>query len=407
MPVSFRQTLVVLGLILPPATPAPAQAIPGGARVPPQRVPAAQPGAIIRVDSLGRVNRATLAGSIDFLPEPIAVATDVDLYRVVYWTRLRSRMVPASGLLVAPAASAGATPVRGVVTYLHGTNVTRALAPSQPDRVDGNQEAAIFGANGYYVVLPDYIGLGESTAPQPFLIVQPQVDATLDLLQAVRQFVTRQRRPWSDRLMLVGFSQGGQSVAGVQRALEQTPHPGYRLIGSAAIAGAYALRTQATPYALANNNTGYLAFAAYAYAIHYGHPLTTVFADTVASRLPTLLDGSKTIDQILPQLPNDIDALFTSAFATALRSGSRMHWFNRALDENALDRWVPRAPLRLYNGSADPIISPQDAHAFARFAAARGGAVTQHDVGAFDHQETLTRAYGPVKTWFDSLTARR
>lgn len=72
-------------------------------------------------------------------------------------------------------------------------------------------------------------------------------------------------------MMLMGFSQGAQTVAGLQRSLEQTPLRGYRLGGSVAVSGPHDLRSRLVsklraPVSLELNNVGYGAFAVSAYA---------------------------------------------------------------------------------------------------------------------------------------------
>lgn len=360
-------------------------------------------GTVVRVDSLGMLGREALSAFAQPLSGSISVAQAVTLYRVVYRTVFHGRVTDASGLLAVPA---DRRHLRGVVMFLHGTNVTRALAPSQPDRVDGNQEAAVFGGNGYLTVLPDYLGLGESTVPQPYMIAAAQVDASLDMLRAVRAVAASMRIPWSPSLLLLGFSQGGHSVAAVQRDLERRSLRDYRLRGAVAVAGAFALRQVSLPYALAHNGVGYLTFTVAAYAQYYGHPLTDAFTPELAAVLPSLLDGSKGMDEIGPALPSEVRATFTPAFMRQL-DGRQRGWFTRALDENSLDAWVPRTPLRFYNGADDADVSPADAKRLHDYAKPRGGVVSLHSLGRVEHQESSARMYAPVLAWFDSLTVRR
>jgi Secretory lipase len=359
-------------------------------------------GTVIRVDTLGLMDRARLAATIDFLPEKIAVPRDVDLYRIVYWTVLRDRPVKASGLLVLPKDQPA---VRGVVAFLHGTNVTSALAPSQPGRVDGNEEAAVFGSNGYMVVLPDYIGLGESTDRQQYMLAQPTVDATLDMLRASKRVAERLRVRWNPALMLMGFSQGGYSVATVQRALEQRPLAGYQLRGSVAVAGAYALRGVSLPYAMQKNNFGYVAFMVAAYAFDQGIPLDSAFLPKVAERLPELLDGTHQMADFAPWMMRGFPGIFRADFLRAIQE-NRSNWFTEALDANSVNAWVPRTPIRLYNGTKDNAVSPEDATGFYEYSRARGGAVTRHSLGDIEHLESVAHAFPLTLRWFDSLSVR-
>ena len=141
-----------------------------------------QRGSLIDVERLGLAKRAELQKIAAEFPGDISVKQDVELFRVTYWTVFKGKPTKASGLFGVPA---DVKQPKGVMMYLHGSNNTRALSPSQPTRADGNSEAAIFGGNGYYVVLPDYIGQGISQDPHPFIITKPLVDDAVDMLKAV------------------------------------------------------------------------------------------------------------------------------------------------------------------------------------------------------------------------------
>ncbi|MFZ4689957.1 MAG: alpha/beta hydrolase family protein, partial [Polymorphobacter sp.] len=232
-----------------------------------------QRGTVISVETLGKLNQSKLQSIAADLPGGITAKQGVELFRVTYWTTYKGKPIKASGLFAAPDRGA---PAKGVLIYLHGTTNTRSLSPSQPDRADGDTEAAVFGGNGYYVALPDYIGLGVSHEPHPYIITKPLVDDAIDMLKAIRQIARDQQRDWSPNLFMMGFSQGGQVVAGLHRELDRHPLRDYRLKGSVGVAGPYELRQTSMPKAIESECLkciGYLAWGAQAYASYYGYPL--------------------------------------------------------------------------------------------------------------------------------------
>ncbi|RYG38454.1 hypothetical protein EON81_03635 [bacterium] len=363
-------------------------------------------GTLIRVEPLGTMGQARLQGIAAEFPGNIPVRNGARLFRITYWTVLKGVPTRASGLLATPLA---ASPPKGVVLYLHGTNATRALAPSQPDRVDGNEETAVFAGNGYVVVLPDYIGLGVSKAPHPYLIVRPQVDASVDLLRAVRRAVPKLGVRWSPSLFMMGFSQGGQVVAGVHRALERHPLPGYRLKGSVGIAGPYDLRRASLPKAIESQCrqcVGYLTWAAYAYATYYRRPLGQVLKPAYAGIVPKLFDGSKLATEIGSALPDDPKVMFQPEFLAAMRSGGD-NWFTRALAQNETYAWAPVAPFRLNFGDRDVDVSPSASRSFFDYAKEHRGNVSLHPLTNADHQASASMSYAPTLKWFDELARTR
>jgi hypothetical protein len=253
--------------------------------------------------------------------------------------------------------------------------------------------------------LPDYIGLGVSHLPQPYLITQPQVDASIDMLRAVKQISLQRRFQWSSNLLMMGFSQGGQVVAGIHRELEQHPLPGYNLKGSIGIAGPYDLRKTSLPKALETNCrqcTGYLAWGTYSYASYYCAPLRSALSAEYAELVPDLFDGSKSAQEIGAALPDDPNNIFQPEFLNALRTNTD-NWFTKALDSNETYRWIPVAPFRIYYGDEDKDVTPLSSKAFFKFAKPRGGNVSLHSLGPVDHPASAAMTYAPALMWFDQL----
>jgi pimeloyl-ACP methyl ester carboxylesterase len=289
--------------------------------------------------------------------------------------------------------------------YLHGTTNTRALSPSQPKRADGDTEAAVFGGNGYHVVLPDYIGLGVSHEPHPYIIAKPLVEDSIDMLKAVQQIAHDRKLNWSPNLYMMGFSQGGQVVAGVHRELDRRPLKGYRLKGSVGVAGPYELVKTSLPKATQSGCLkciGYLAWGASAYAHYYGHPLSEAFKPTYVNVVPKLFDGSKTIWEIAAAAPAKPEDLFQPDFLQAMRTGGD-NWFTKGLERNETYRWVPRAPFRLYTGEDDIDVTPESSRTFYNYAKARGGNISLHSLGPVDHMASISLTYAPALKWFEEL----
>jgi pimeloyl-ACP methyl ester carboxylesterase len=362
-----------------------------------------QRGTVISVETLGRLSQEKLQKMAAELPGAISARQGVELFRVTYWTVFKGKPTKASGLFAAPQ---GAAPAKGVMMYLHGTNNTRAMSPSQPDRADGDTEAAVFGGNGYYVVLPDYIGLGVSHEPHPYVITKPLVDDSIDMLKAVRQIAKDRELSWSPSLFMMGFSQGGQVVAGVHRELERRPLRDYHLKGSVAVAGPYELRKTSLPKAVENEClkcVGYLAWGAYTYASYYGHPLRDALKPAYVHVVPKLFDGSMTVSEIGAALPAMPEVMFQPKFLNAMRANGD-NWFTIGMDRNETYRWVPVAPIRLYTGEQDVDVTPLASKAFFDYAKPRGGNISLHSLGPVDHQTSISLTYAPALKWFDELS---
>jgi hypothetical protein len=338
------------------------------------------------------------------LSERLPVEHGVTLYRVSYWTLgERGGVTRASGLLALPHARS----LRGVVSWQHGTIVERSGAPSAPSPDEGVVASLAFGGHGYLLVAPDYAGLGQSLERHPYYVAEVAAANVVDLLRAARTVLASRGLDWPQPLLLSGFSQGGHATLAALRALEEAPEPGLQAAGAAPIAGPYDLSGLSFPRALegeAPSSSLYLAYLTDAYARAYGEPLGSVLRSPWVERVPSLFDGSHDGSEVAASLPRDPRELFQPEFLDAI-GGGRPSWLTRRLRENDLTEFVPRAPVRLYYGSLDVDVSPEESRRHARRLGERGADARAVDVGALDHDASVLEAAPRVREWFDELAA--
>ncbi|MFF2084773.1 alpha/beta fold hydrolase [Nocardia sp. NPDC058176] len=137
-----------------------------------------------------------------------------------YWTRgVGGVTQPASGALYLPT---GEAPPGGwpVVAYDHGTTGLGAGCGGQSDpagapwpesQAPQDEFLRHLVGKGFAVVAPDYLGLGRfDTGPHPYLGIETEATATLDLLRAARSVRSDLSPVW----LVAGMSQGGQAALG-------------------------------------------------------------------------------------------------------------------------------------------------------------------------------------------------
>ena len=337
------------------------------------------------------------------LPAHVGVRNSVDLFRVEYTTmNYDGANVIASGLVAFPRRG----PLRGVVSYQHGTRTNRKNAPSTPSPDEGLLGAAVFAGGGYLFTAPDYIGLGTSKTLHPYLHAPSTAAATVDLLRAARTLAEAKGKAWPGKIYLTGFSEGGYATAVAHRAMEAKPAPDYSLVASAPISPALNLDGIAFPYAIKNNRSLYLAYICTAYSAIYRQPLDSIVRPPFGNQLPTIFDGDHdedAVDAVLPKQPRD---LFTPEFLAAYDAGQPT-WLMTALAENEAYKWAPNAPMRIYFGTKDTDVSPEDSQRGAEEMKRRGGDATAVCAGDVDHIGTVMHAIPEVRRWFDTLSAKK
>jgi pimeloyl-ACP methyl ester carboxylesterase len=324
----------------------------------------------------------------------ISVSNAIDCYRMQYSVGSGGEAVQLSGLLALPR---GVSP-RRLVSFQHGTTTTRSAVPSQPDGT-GLAAAIVFAGNGHALVAPDYPGLGESAGRHPYYVADEIGPAIAAMVEETQRLEGVPNGP----VFLSGFSEGGWASLAALRVLEGK---GKQVLGSAQVAGAYDLRHVSLPAALkggAPSHSLYLAYAAWGQAAYYGHSLDSVLTPEYAVIVDRLFAGAKP-QEIISTLPQDPRRMFNQAFLDAY-DHDEAHWYLDAFAVNSLVNVTPRAPVRLYYGSKDLDVVPEEALAASRSMRARGADVRVVDLGPVGHEPSMLAAAPLILAWLRELDA--
>ncbi|MFX0576297.1 alpha/beta hydrolase family protein [Nocardia nepalensis] len=154
------------------------------------------------------------------LPDGTRGMSNADGSVIEYWMRgSNGTTQPASGALYIPA---GTPPPSGwpIMAYDHGTSGLGRGCGGQSDPLEhpaqtmaGDEDALLqyLASQGFAVVAPDYLGLGRfDTGPHPYLGIDTEATATIDLVRAARATHPELSRTWA----VIGASQGGQAALG-------------------------------------------------------------------------------------------------------------------------------------------------------------------------------------------------
>jgi alpha/beta superfamily hydrolase len=346
----------------------------------------------------------------------------IDVYHVEYQTvDPAGNITPASGALMVPNDTASQCQgARPIVLYAHGTNPDSAFNIADledPDNGEGLLMAAVFAAEGYIVVAPNYVGYDTSTLGyHPYLNGDQQSKDMIDALTAARSALPVTDAPSttdSGELLVTGYSQGGYVAMATHRALQEG---GDTVTASAPMSGPYALSafgdaifqgqvTGGSPVNLTLLLTSYqnaygniYASTTDAYEAQYATDIETLLPSTTPvgelegqGKLPdTALFSSTPPDSIYAAMtpattPANLAPVFALGFGTehlltndfrlaylqdadanpdggfptltdGLPPASPGHPLRQALKTNDQRAWTPTAPMLLCAGNADPTV---------------------------------------------------
>jgi len=347
----------------------------------------------------------------------------VSVYRVRYRTvGGAGEATDASAAVFVPSGSgASCANSRPVVLYAHGTSLQKSYDMADiASNTEARLVAAVFAAQGFIVVAPNYTGYGGSSLGyHPYLDRVAQAADMIDALRAARASFAAMGARDSGKLMVTGYSQGGYVALATQRAMQERGNGEFALTAASGMSGPYAIarfgdelfggapRDGATLIVPFIVNAGQHAGAALydTTADIYEAPYAAGIADLVPGTLGSgdLVSQGKLPATALfaadsqPQLPG-----YTQYFGAGnlVRSDYRaayladaaahpcatdaacapQHPLRKWLARNDLRSYVPAAPTLLCGGHADPTVPYFNTSSAAAYFGARGAAVTELDI---------------------------
>jgi pimeloyl-ACP methyl ester carboxylesterase len=345
----------------------------------------------------------------------------INVYRLQYETvGAKSELTTTTGALMVPSGSGSSCQgSRPIVEYAHGTSPDKNYDIAQLSGSNASSEglilAALFAAEGYIVVAPNYAGYDASTLSyHPYLVGAQQADDMMDALTAARSALPVSLAPTvadNHKLFVTGYSQGGYVAMATHRALQAA---GQTVTASAPMSGPYALAAFGDAIFLGEVNlsaTENVALLANGYQNAYGNLYTQptdVFALPYATDIAGLLPSTTPIstiysEDLLPEsalfsstppapqyasitpatTPSYLAVVFAQGFGSAylisnayrlaylqdqqanpdggfpttttgLPAAAPVNTLRQDLKTNDLRDWTPTAPLLLCGGYEDP-----------------------------------------------------
>ena len=273
--------------------------------------------------------------------------------------------VEASGLFVLPVGMPEAVESIGysVVSDDHGTLFSNRESPSVIADRNATPEGSpiiLSSIGGFVTLQPDYIGFGDSKDHyHPFVLKKSLANATVDFIKAAKVFAKNNNIKLNGQLFLTGYSEGGYAALATLQKIEEQ-NTGLTVTMAIPMAGPYALKTMSDGVLSQPKLSvpSFMADVGYAYAMTYDKALDSVINEPYASKLDSLFDGTKTREQIDPELSYDTtgqNGLFVPSFVESYFVDGNQ-WFKQAVAENSLESWAPVTPVRFVHCKGDDVI---------------------------------------------------
>ena len=344
----------------------------------------------------------------------LTLSYDIDMYKMVYNTvdALGQPTIASGAFLVPSNTTCTDFPM---LVYHHGTSLRKIDVPSND--VDETNIGRVFGAGGYFVLMPDYIGMGDSPGLHPYCHAESEATATRDMIRAAREFIADSLQMIDNgELFLTGYSQGGHAAMAAHKYIEDNNLLGeFNVLGSAPCSGPYEMSgamadTILSPFPY--SNPGYLVYLLSAYQMVYGN-LYNSYSDILNSPYDTIVppyfDGNNTtlgMGSLNNLLSGYIDTLMVDTvianFSNSMSTFGHPLWTNLLANDN--HDWTPQRPIKMYYCTGDEQVTSQNAVA-AEAAMLANGAIDVEAVnmGTGNHNDCVLPALTTAYYWFDGL----
>jgi len=293
----------------------------------------------------------------------------VDLYRIQYTTTgLGGEPDTASGLVVIPQISEVFS--LPLVSYSHGTVGSRYDVPSYLSFE--HSLPAIYASMGTVCIAADYLGLGDSKGPHPYVHAASEAWVSHDMLLAVKDYLPNEMNTkLNDQLFITGYSQGGHAAMALHRLIETETST--EVNASFPMSGPYSISTGMKDLLLSDQEYGIVAYLV-ATAISYQEVYGTIYPNGDINQFfkPEYID-------IILKYVNEEEDLFVVneelVNALILNEGGSFpkkmvfddivdailnddnHPINIALRDNDVYDWTPKAETNLIYCTADDQVS--------------------------------------------------
>lgn len=342
---------------------------------------------------------------INALGIPFTIPNNVKVYKIVFKTiDGNNKEIQASGVVIIPQKSDSMS----VLFHSHGSAFTKSEGAAS-ELGNSIKEALLISGAGYVSFFPDYLGFGASKDMfHPYHIQKYYATSGVDFIKAAKKFCSDNATKLNNKFFIMGYSEGGYSTLALQKEIEKNYSTEIKITAVASGAAASSL-TETSKTFSTSAKLAYPAYVLYiykAYKTYYtlSYTANQIFNEPYASKVDSLLDGTKTGGQINSAITDSTAKLFTANFISTY-NGSGFTELKNLFAENDLIDWKPIAPLRLFHGIKDITVPYKNSEMAYNSFKSKGSNVTlvTYSTGAADHGGSALPWFFDTLTWLGTF----
>jgi hypothetical protein len=320
----------------------------------------------------------------------------IEVYRLKYKS---AELDSLSGVIMVPIGA----PNPSVISFQHGTVVAQDEVSSVAwDEGEGIMQMFL-ASNGFVISAADYFGLGVSQGVHSFVIEKPLAEAVVENLVRAVDFLEREKISYSEKLYLLGYSEGGYATMAAQKIIEENGVADFKLLYSAPMAGPYDLSAtmQNLMYdTLALASPYFLPYTIAAYTTYYGQDsLRLLLQDSIAEPLLDWFSGNYSGSELNEKLPNSS----LNMFVVGARQSLQASIFDSLLKTNDVYKFYPSTKTDLIHCQQDTYVPIANSKVAFTYMSAGSDMVSEKYLENGDHIECIFAAFLAAFTEVENL----
>ena len=347
----------------------------------------------------------------ELVDKDIKAKNGFDLYCIHYRTiNVKGEPTTATGALMIP--NCINSEKLSMVSYQHGTVYHRSNVASKC-RGGDLPYAKYFAANGYFVVMADYLGLGDNKLFHPYYHAESEASSTIDLIRAAKEFICQKDEiEFDDKIFLAGYSQGGHATLATHKYIEEHKlYNEFNIVASAPASGLYDL-SKIAQIALSYEFPGQenIVYLILSYQTVYGnlfHDYSDYFISPYDSIIAEYASGDKDLWDLSGILPNKAaDYIKIDKIQSFIQDtlGTKDN-LRKAFNDNIVTDWKSTKPITFFccgNDRYSPYqLNISAANNMKSVGSSKIKIVNNGD--ELNHSQCITPTINAMIKWFDSL----
>lgn len=317
------------------------------------------------------------------------------LYKVTYLTTIQNdSTITVSGLVALPETDSP----KSMVVLQNGTNSERNNAPSSGSLSVTLPFSSAFANQGHFLVMADFVGLGESDVVPTYAHIESNRQAVLDLIDISSEIYELVYGDSLTELNLAGISAGAQINLALQSYLDSAKT--YPMGQSANVAGPYNLSQIQAKFGVEQDNIFFLGYIANSYSEVYGIELESIVKEQFVDSVKKYYSGEYSSEDIESALPSSSEEFINDSLLLAIENGT-YHPFIDLLILNDTYNLSIESPAVFYYGDSDLTVNSQDTKDIYDIMDGKGYDVSIVNLGDYSHFETILNSLGVILEQFE------